>query len=82
MSEQTGVGVYLSWFQMFQADFNNLDETQHQFKEIYLSMIPYLAEFRKPVLVHGDISSENIHVLNGHLSGVIDYADCVCGDGL
>lgn len=82
MSEQPGVGVYLSWLKMFETDFNNLNETQHQLKEIYLSMIPYLAEFSSPVLVHGDFSPENIRVLNGHLNGVIDYADCLCGDGL
>ena len=82
MSEQPGVGVYLSWMNMFETDFNNLNEDQYQMKEIYLSMIPYLVEFRNPVLVHGDMSSENIRVLNGHLNGVIDYADCLCGDGL
>ena len=72
MSEQTGVGVYSSWLKMFEADFNNLDETQHQLKEIYLHMIPYLEEFSRPVIVHGDISPENIRVRNGHLTGVID----------
>ncbi len=82
MSEQPGVGVYLSWAKMFETDFNNLNENQYQMKEIYLSMIPYLVEFSNPVLVHGDISSENIRVLNGHLNGVIDYGDCLCGDGL
>lgn len=82
MSEKPGVGVYSSWLEMFEKDFNNLNENQHQLKEIYLSMKPYLAEFNKPVLVHGDLSSENIFVLNEHLNGVIDYADCLCGDGL
>ena len=82
MSEEAGVGVYLSWLKMFETEFNNLNESQYQLKEIYLSMVPYLAAFSNPVLVHGDISSENIRVLNGHLNGVIDYADCLCGDGL
>ncbi|CAM2701483.1 unnamed protein product [Rotaria socialis] len=82
MSEQPGVGVYSSWLKMFEADFHNLTEDQYPLKEIYLSMVPYLTEFNNPVLVHGDISSENIRVLNGHLNGVIDYGDCVCGDGL
>jgi len=82
MSEKPGVGVYLSWLKMFETAFNNLNENQYQFKEIYLSMIPYLTAFNNPVLVHGDISSENIRILNGHLNGVIDYADCLCGDGL
>lgn len=67
---------------MFVTDFNNLSGDQYQFKEIYLSTEPYLSAFCKPVLLHGDISSENIRVLDGHLNGVIDYADCLCGDGL
>ncbi|CAF4146003.1 unnamed protein product [Rotaria magnacalcarata] len=82
MSEQPGVGVYSSWLKMFEADFHNLTEDQYPLKEIYLSMVPYLTEFNNPVLVHADISSENIRVLNGHLNGVIDYGDCLCGDGL
>ncbi|CAF1242227.1 unnamed protein product [Adineta steineri] len=82
MSEQPGVGVYLSWLKMFETDFNNLNENQKQLKEIYVSMIPYLTEFNNPVLIHGDFASENIRILNGHLNGVIDYADCLCGDGL
>ena len=82
MSEMPSVGVYLSWSKMFEKDFNNLSEDQHRLKELYLSMIPYLAAFNDPVLVHGDISAENIYILNGHLNGVIDYADCLCGDGL
>lgn len=82
MSETPGVGVYLSWLKMFERDFNNLNENQYQLKELYLSMMPYLAAFNNPVLVHGDISSENIYILNEHLNGVIDYADCLCGDGL
>ena len=82
MSEEPGVGVYSSWLKMFETEFDNLNENQYQLKEIYISMIPYLTAFNDPILVHGDISSENIHVLNGHLNGVIDYADCLCGDGL
>ncbi|CAF2847011.1 unnamed protein product [Rotaria sp. Silwood2] len=82
MSEQPGVGVYSSWLKMFETAFNNLNENQYPLEEIYLSMIPYLTEFSNPVLLHGDISSENMRVLNGHLNGVIDYADCLCGDGL
>jgi RIO-like serine/threonine protein kinase len=70
MSEEPGVGVYSSWLKMFEIEFNNLNENQYHLKDIYLSMIPYLAAFSNPVLVHGDISSENILVLNEHLNGV------------
>lgn len=67
---------------MFEAAFNDLDEAEYRLKELYISMVSYLTAFDNPVLVHADISAENIYVLNEHLNGVINYADCLCGDGL
>ncbi|CAF1611925.1 unnamed protein product, partial [Didymodactylos carnosus] len=94
MSEHKDIGVYSSWYQMFELDFNNLvlnqstflDKEQYeQTKQIYLSIKIYLIEFNRSVLVHGDIAGDNIRIsssTNGHLNGIIDYGDCLCGDGL
>ncbi|CAF4528671.1 unnamed protein product, partial [Didymodactylos carnosus] len=94
MGEHKGTGVYLSWYQMFELDFNNLvlkqpafldNEQYEQIKQIYLSIKTYLIEFNRSVLIHGDIAGDNVRIsssLNGHLNGIIDYGDCLCGDGL
>lgn len=82
MSEIPGIGIYSSWLEMFEKEFNNLNENQSQLKNLYLSMKSYLNSFNDPVLVHGDISSENVIIFDDHVNGIIDYADCLCGDGL
>ncbi|KAN0041491.1 hypothetical protein ACTFIV_004032 [Dictyostelium citrinum] len=70
--------------------FRDRDEVINCLKQFYYNHVkPYLLEFNKPTLVHADLCSNNIRInkcKNNNddikVTGIIDFADSISGDGL
>ncbi len=85
-----GMGSKSSWKAFIEPDFfETLKENKKQkllpreiiekAHEIY-NKNNYLLNLNKPVLIHADLSEENIIIKNGQLSGIIDASDSISGD--
>lgn len=85
-----GIGSKESWREFLEPDFKGtlIDNVKHNILSIHDSQIAeelfdqfsnYL-DIEFPRLIHADLKQDNIMILDGKLSGIIDASDAMSGD--